>query len=648
MKSNWIMVVDDDPVSQLNARNLLEENQMRVSTVSSGQELLAFLTENDPDLILLDILMPEMDGFETYHRLREQEMKLGRRETPVIFLTGENDSTVERRGLTMGASDFVRKPFNRDILLRRIHNTIQNDRTIESLTEEATIDKLTGFLNKASTTGRMTELCRSAAGMLTILDLDSFKLVNDLFGHDMGDRVLRAFADIVRLNTRAGDVLCRIGGDEFLVFCHGATDEQVVSGLAQRLNEQLAARCRDLMGEDFDIPIGVSIGAVPVPEQGGEYEQLFPLADKALYRVKQNGKHGYALYDEALCEENPEEAAEALDRELARMTQIVEERGGGSDNAMWLGQDAFTSVYRYVTRSLRRTGEPAVKILFRLSATDGGNSNSLSEAVERFGDILSKTLSAWDLVLRSRRTRFFVLLPGQSEQSAGDCVERVLAEWREAPCHDSFSVAYVMEELSFRKTGGSAVDPRLKAIPGLSWEAGLDFCGSPDAYRGLLDVFRQAIAKEADKIESFWRGGDLKNYTIKVHALKSSARTIGAQELSERAKELEAAGNAGDTALIGEKTPALLEQYRAFAEKLRPIFDDGGADVRPDIGADKLAEAYSALAECAEMMDYDMAEMALGSLKDYRLPPEDAKRTEDIRAALTDLDWDRIAALSKR
>ena len=85
--------------------------------------------------------------------------------------------------------------------------------------------------------------------------------------------------------------------------------------------------------------------------------------------------------------------------------------------------------------------------------------------------------------------------------------------------------------------------------------------------------------------------------------------------------------------------------YRAFTEKLRPLFETAGEDTRQAIDAGRLAETYAAIAECAAMMDYDMTEMALASLDKYRLPPEDEKRVEDIRAAMLELDWERVAAL---
>ena len=104
----WIVVVDDDPFSLTNAKNLLREKNMRVSCLRSGSDLLEFVEKHTPDLILLDILMPNMDGFETYRALRQYEKKEGKTQIPIIFLTGEDSSETERRGLKAGASDFAR------------------------------------------------------------------------------------------------------------------------------------------------------------------------------------------------------------------------------------------------------------------------------------------------------------------------------------------------------------------------------------------------------------------------------------------------------------------------------------------------------------------------------------------------------------
>ena len=153
----WIVVVDDEVMSLTNAKTILSDQDMRVSCLRSGRDLLKFMETHKPDLILLDIQMPDMDGFETYRELRDLEELIGLKRTPVIFLSGAEDSETERRGLKAGASDFIRKPFNKEVLIRRIDNAITNAKTIETLTEEATTDGLTGFLNKSSGTVQISK-----------------------------------------------------------------------------------------------------------------------------------------------------------------------------------------------------------------------------------------------------------------------------------------------------------------------------------------------------------------------------------------------------------------------------------------------------------------------------------------------------------
>ena len=114
-----------------------------------------------------------------------------------------------------------------------------------------------------------------------MLDLDCFKLVNDLFGHDAGDMVLKAFAEVVRKNTRETDTFSRIGGDEFMGFLEDLKDDSILESLSLRLNSHLVAEAKKIMGEEFGIPLGISMGVVMVPDQGTDYEDLFEMADNA-------------------------------------------------------------------------------------------------------------------------------------------------------------------------------------------------------------------------------------------------------------------------------------------------------------------------------------------------------------------------------
>lgn len=439
----WIAIVDDEPTSLQNARLMLNESGMKTSCLRSGKDLLKFVEKNDPDLVLLDIMMPEMDGFATFSALRVQCEELGKTVPPVIFLTGANDSEIERRGLKAGASDFIHKPFNRDIISSRILNTIENRKLIESLTEEATLDKLTGFFNKTSGTKMISDMCLKHPGSLTILDLDCFKLVNDIYGHDMGDRVLEAFSDIIRHNIRTGDVVSRIGGDEFLGFFRDITTEVSVASISQRLNEQLVRKCEELMGDDFDIPIGISSGVVFVPEFGTTFKKLFPLADSALYSVKQNGKHGYGIYSPQAVNTSKDEN---LATEMARISQLVEERGV-QKGAMLLGQDAFAFNYRFIIRFSKRYKGCAVKLLFALSCEEPNY--DISDAADAFGEILKASLRKSDIIMQNRKNKFFLLLPDMLPENVPSVTDRILSEWDKSEFSEIVLVRFVTESLSF-------------------------------------------------------------------------------------------------------------------------------------------------------------------------------------------------------
>ncbi len=422
--NDWVVIVDDETTSLNTGRNLLMEQGVRVSCLKSGPALLKFMKKNEPDLVLLDVMMPEMDGFETLAALRKLEKEVGRLHTPVIFLTGESDAVVEQRGLEAGAADFVHKPFDQSVLLSRIKNTIENSKTIVSLKEEASVDKLTGFLNKGAGMERIRELCYTKTGILMVFDLDSFKLINDLYGHQMGDAVLTVFADLVRTHIREGDEISRIGGDEFMGFFGAISDEVSVKSLIERLNEQLVLRVREMIGEDFDVPIGISAGAVSVPNYGRELELLFGFADSSLYHVKQNGKHGCEMYGAG----TESELSDNLEKELARVTQIVEERGR-SVGALVLGQEAFASIYHFIRRSNQRNGSVATKMLIVLRAREEDGNALMTAAATQLGMILQNTLRRNDMVLHNRNYEFFVVLPELSPEAVGIVTERIHLEW---------------------------------------------------------------------------------------------------------------------------------------------------------------------------------------------------------------------------
>lgn len=444
MENYRIVVVDDDSASLKLIRSSLADQDMKVSVLKSGADLLGFVLKHDPDLILLDVLMPGMDGFETYRQLRSLEKENGKNPTPVIFLTGESDANVEKRGLKAGAADFLRKPANKDVLLQRIHNTINNSRVMENLMTEANTDRLTGLLNKTGGEQKMSEMCRTSTGALIMIDLDSFKLVNDLYGHDCGDRVLAGFADILRLNSRSSDILSRVGGDEFMGFYVGLADEDSLFALNSRINSDLGALAVKLIGEDHGIPLGVSMGATFVPEHGTDFTQLFKWSDIALYDVKQNGKHRAAAYDPWRSEKD---SSDDQEESMNKMIRLMAERGR-TDAPMFVSQDELTAITRYVRRSSVSKGEESSLVQISLERTDEvmNDPDALEKAVDYFTDILENKLRRTDVVY-VKSNKFYVLMPDISVSESDRTVDDIIFLWNQNQYSVWFDICHTMRSL---------------------------------------------------------------------------------------------------------------------------------------------------------------------------------------------------------
>ena len=186
----------------------------------------------------------------------------------------------------------------------------------------------------------------------------------------------------------------------------------------------------------------------------------------------------------------------------------------------------------------------------------------------------------------------------------------------------------------------------LNKVDGLKVADGLKNCGSVDLYLDALTVFANAVISGAKEIAKFYEVADWKNYTTKVHALKSSARVIGANELSERAKRLEDAGNSGYINEIKKDTDKMLELYISFAEKLKPLIkvEESDAD-KPLIDAENLAEAYEALQGAAAEFDFDTAQMVLESLAEYKIPDAEKEKFAKIKDAASKPDWEELKKL---
>lgn len=417
-----ILIVDDVELNLLITQNMLQSQYITFCALS-GREAMEIYHREHPDMILSDLRMPGMSGYELQQALQAESEEI----IPFMFMTADQDEETEAKGFDNGAMDFIRKPFRPDVLLRRVANILQTVSRIHGLKEHASTDALTGLLNKAAAEEKLKEECRKSAGALLMIDLDSFKLVNDLHGHSMGDKILISFAKIIRATMRPNDVVGRMGGDEFVAFCQGLQDEAIIAQKTDYINTHLLEEARELMGEDMNIPLGASIGCVFIPGEGTEFSELFKKADKALYAVKQNGKHGYSVYsseDSAASETT----AESDITGLSSIEMILGERNQ-KDGAFNLPFESFRAVYRFLKRTRDVYDRSTCLLLFTLTQENSVNSPP-EETCDEFLEALRSVLRKGDAVTKNGKNQFIALLSGLETADAPPVIERIKNSWR--------------------------------------------------------------------------------------------------------------------------------------------------------------------------------------------------------------------------
>ena len=399
-----ILIVDDERIMLMLARRILS-SKYDVVTAMSGAEAIEIFERERPDLILSDLMMPQMNGYEMHKILQEKFSET----VPIIFMTADESDESESKGFAAGAADYIRKPIKPDILLRRVENILNNLHKIQNLKVASTTDPMTGLLNKIAAQNEIGELVKKTSGALLMIDLDSFKLVNDLYGHGMGDKVLILFAKLIRKIIRDSDLAGRIGGDEFIAYLQNVDDEKILRNKVIYLNDQLLIAAKNFMGNDMNIPLGTSVGAVFVPDEGTDFAALCEKADNALYDVKHHGKHGLAIY-------GTHHAKNSTVSGISQMRMILGERNV-EPGAYLVDFETFKKIYRLLARMSDNYKKGLTLLQFTL-----GDENSADE----FKEVLINSLRKSDCVTQNG-DKFLVLLMEATEAESDGVKDRIFS-----------------------------------------------------------------------------------------------------------------------------------------------------------------------------------------------------------------------------
>jgi len=296
-----ILIVDDEVVSRYTVEVLLESEGYNLLFAESGEEALAKAAAFVPDLMLLDVMMPGMDGFEVCQQLRANPRLA---ELPVVMVTALDDRESRLRGIEVGADDFMTKPFDRAELRARVRTITRLNRyrrlveTEEQLVYLANYDVLTDLPNRNLLTERMRQTLARASrthqGIAVLsLGLDGFQIINDSLGHEVGDELLREVARRLTHAVAMGATVARLSGDEFMIMQECSNPVKEASFLAQQLLKDIS---RPILLNDQEIVITASVGISVYPSDGQEAAHLIKNADTAMSRAKLQGKNAYQFF----------------------------------------------------------------------------------------------------------------------------------------------------------------------------------------------------------------------------------------------------------------------------------------------------------------------------------------------------------------
>lgn len=296
-KNFLILAVDDNSINRILLEKLLKKEGYKMTMLGSSEEVIPYLNRVTPDLILLDLMMPKMNGLELCESIK---LNPNLQEIPIIFITASDEKKDLLKAFDLGAVDYITKPFHNQELLARVKNHLELKFTRDELRKAlieleklAKTDDLTGISNRRhfiALAEREFNLAKRQKRVfsLLILDIDYFKQINDTYGHPMGDKVIQFVARKCVDCIRQEDLCARWGGEEFIVFLSETTLEGAIM-VANRIRMNIDDGAIEI--EDHKINVTVSIGVSAYNPDDANVNQTISRGDMALYRAKNHGRN---------------------------------------------------------------------------------------------------------------------------------------------------------------------------------------------------------------------------------------------------------------------------------------------------------------------------------------------------------------------
>ncbi len=703
-----VLVVDDTEVNLNVIRGLLKRTKLQIDTVNSGKKALAMVKEQHYDVILLDHMMPEMDGIETLHELRKlPEM----RDVPCVALTANAISGSRERYLEAGFSDYLSKPVDGRKLEKLLRELLPPEKlsapaeanapassapekaTVLVIDDDELICHLAGeILGKSfrveSCTNGETAVRRAEALRpgLILLDINlggtsGFEVLEALrarpatsaipvvflTGEKNEDAEIQGFrlgaADFVRKpfvpdvllqRTRRIIELNRLQAGlqqevrrqtlrasrltrEMMLALSKAVDakDHYTNGHSQRVaaySAEIARRMGKSTREQeqiYEMGLMHDIGKIGVPEE--IINKAARLTDEEFEKIKRHTVVGSEIL--RIITDMPE---------LADGARSHHEKYDGTGYPDALKGEAIPEAARIICLADCYDAMTST----RTYSTPRAQSAVRAEIERCAGTQFDPEIARVMLRMIDEDTDYIM-----NERGADIRVWKgsdrlwALAEQQPEPA-PSPAPAGAEPNASEEEEPPAELPGWLYEVDGLDVEQGVRHCGTEETYLSTLKIYAESVAASADEIESYWNAGDVDNTTVKVHALKSTSRAVGAEELGAFAEKLELAGKAGDTETLRTELGDLLERFRVLGKRLAPLCEQKATEEElPLISEAELSEAYGLLREVLESMDYDSVSFITDHLARHRIPDGERERCEKICAAADNFDWDQISEL---
>lgn len=435
-----LMISDNSEIISLTEEVL--EAEFHMISRKTEKEALELLSYKLPDMVVIDHNGTTIDGLCLIKRIKGYDEL---REVPIILLVNGEEEALERECLELGAQDFLLKPFCKTAVLGRVRRILELEelkRNLEGRIQRTNLemneikdlaqrDPLTGVWNRTYTEKVVNEYLieRRHHGALFMIDIDNFKNINDTYGHIVGDEILTEFARVIQALTRQNDIVCRMGGDEFIVFLKDISSHSIIAEKAEQVLVTLEKR---LIKPDTKESVSVSMGIAVSPGDGKSFARLYQNADKSLYFVKQNGKNSYHFYSEEGENETRALRQRSTQVDLEHLKEFIEEMDY-KKGAYQVEYDGFKKIYRFVARCIGRTGQSVQTVLFTLTDHEG-NLPALEHlifAMENLEHAVHSSIRRGDVATNYSSSQFVVILMDSSNEDGIMVAERIVHTYKE-------------------------------------------------------------------------------------------------------------------------------------------------------------------------------------------------------------------------